>query len=85
MTRPMSEVLGIILAKAELHSSILIGLDDAQRYNDITRIEFSCANKIIGKWLDSNPNLVYETFAVKKQDFKQLIKNCKVNENVSIR
>ena len=84
MTRPMSEVLEIVLAKAELSSSILIGLDDCQRYGDITRIEHNCANKIIGKWMDETPNLVYETFQVKRQDMRQLIKNLKVAENVRI-
>jgi hypothetical protein len=82
MSRAVSDILGDVLARAELSSSILIGLDDAQRYGDITRVEHDVANKRISRWLEDNEELVYQTFAVKKEAFKQFIREVKANESM---
>jgi len=82
MSRPLSEVLAQVLARAELSSSLLIGLDDARRYGDITSVEHDVANKRISKWLEANDHLPGETFAVRKEAFKQLISVVKLNEPV---
>jgi len=85
MSRPMSEVLGIILARAELVSSILIGLDDCLKYGDITRIEHTTANRMVGRWMSGNPTIVDAMFSAKKESFKSFIKGVKKNESLSIR
>jgi len=85
MSRPMSEVLGIILARGELVSSILIGLDDCLKYGDITRIEHTTANRMVGRWMAGNPTIVDATFGAKKESFKSFIKGVKKNESLSIR
>lgn len=85
MARQMSEVLGIILARAELVSSILIGMDDCLKYGDITRIEHTTANRMVGRWMASNPTIVDLTFGAKKESFKSFIKGVRKNESLSAR
>lgn len=82
MTRPLSEVLAQVLARAELSSSILIGLDDARRYGDITSVEHDVANKRIGKWLEANEGLGYYPFSTRQRAFKMFIEEVKKNEPV---
>lgn len=74
MTRPMSEVLAIVLARGEMSSSILIGLEDSLKYGDITREEFMCANRMIGVWLHNNPSVLKKNFSGKKVIFNEFIK-----------
>jgi len=81
----MSEVLSIVLAKGELTSSIIIGLEDSHKYGDITRVEFDTANRMIGKWLAVNPEMACTSFTNKKNSFKTFIKRTKENESMSVR
>lgn len=81
--RPMSEVLAIVLAHAETSSSLLIGLDSARRLGDLVEAEHHTANRRIGKWLQANEDMAFQTFGVKKAAFKQLIKEEKANESMA--
>jgi len=85
MSRPISEVLHAVLARAELSSSILIGLDDACRYGDITRVEHDVANKRISRWMEDNEGIAMQPFSVKKESFKRLMKEVKENESLRTR
>jgi len=82
MSRPLSEVLHAVLARAELSSSILIGLDDACRYGDITRVEHDVANKRIISWMEDNVGIAMQPFHVKKKSFGQFIREVKENESL---
>lgn len=86
MAVPMSEVLAVILARAETTSSIMNGLDDALRYGDINRIEHETAHAMIKRFLrDNGEELINQTFQVKRQAFKQFIKETKANESFRVR
>jgi hypothetical protein len=82
MSRPLSEVLALVLARAELSSSILIGLDDARRYGDITSVEHDVANKRISRWMGTHGDIGYQTFGVKKESFRELIREVTANESL---
>lgn len=82
MSRQLSEVLELVSARAELSSSILIGLDDARRYGDITAVEHDVANKRIGLWLQDNDGLGYYPFSTRQRAFKMLIEQVKKYESL---
>ena len=85
MSRPMSEVLSIVLARGELISSVLIGLDDCLKYGEITRVEHTTANRMIGRWMAAHPAIVDMPFSAKKESLKSFIRGVKKNESLSIR
>jgi len=83
--KAMSEVLTLILARSETTSSLLTGTQDAYRYGDITKEEEVCADRMIKDWVKKCDDSIFDNFQIKRQSFKQFIKECKANESMRAR
>lgn len=84
MTRPLSEVLQIIIPHAELVSSFYGGIDKARALGDITVEEGRMADRALKRvFLDKGQSGM--SFTARKEMVKRQIKRCKENEGMPCR
>ena len=84
MTRPISEVLQIIIPHAELVSSFYGGADRACDVGDITCEECGLAHRALKRaFLDKGQSGM--SFTARKEMVKRQIKRCKENEGMPCR
>lgn len=84
MTRPLSEVLQIIVPHAELVSSFYGGIDKALAFGDLTVEESAMAHRTF-KRVFINKGQSGMSFTARKEMVKRQIKRCKENEGMPCR